>query len=248
MHLLQQAPLKPISKLLRRYAGEASTPNVTSAVWCHVAMIACYSVSVEDLAYKDQGRRRRRCECLCPKELPQVSTFISNSLAELGISKRPPLMPKAFPPRSLCFRVSDSVAPTQRGFATTAAAPEKPDIAGEKKILVTFVNKDGEEKEVEVALGKSMLIAAHENDIELEGACEGSMACSTCHVIIMDQDRYDKLPEPSDDENDILDLALGLTETSRLGCQLIAKEELNGLRMALPHGTHNLILEGYDPK
>jgi ferredoxin len=64
----------------------------------------------------------------------------------------------------------------------------------------------------------------------------------------MDQDRYDKLPEPSDDENDILDLALGLTETSRLGCQLIAKEELNGLRMALPHGTRNLILEGYDPK
>ena len=53
---------------------------------------------------------------------------------------------------------------------------------------------------------------AHEHDIELEGACEGSVACSTCHVIV-DEDYYDKLPEPSDDENDMLDLAFGLTDT-----------------------------------
>jgi len=64
-----------------------------------------------------------------------------------------------------------------------------------------------------------MLEVAHRNDIELEGACEGSLACSTCHVIIDDQAVYDALPEPDDDENDMLDLAFGLTETSRLGCQ-----------------------------
>ena len=50
-----------------------------------------------------------------------------------------------------------------------------------------------------------MLEVAHRNDIELEGACEGSLACSTCHVVIRDQSVYDKLPEPDDDENDMLD-------------------------------------------
>ena len=58
-----------------------------------------------------------------------------------------------------------------------------------------------------------MLEAAHSNDIELEGACEGSLACSTCHVIVEDVAMYDKLPEPTDDENDMLDLAFGLTHT-----------------------------------
>ncbi|GJD09947.1 Adrenodoxin-like protein 2, mitochondrial [Galdieria sulphuraria] len=61
---------------------------------------------------------------------------------------------------------------------------------------------------------------AHEHDIDLEGACEGSLACSTCHVYL-DEKSYNKLPEPSDDENDMLDLAFGLTEYSRLGCQLL---------------------------
>ena len=55
--------------------------------------------------------------------------------------------------------------------------------------------------------------AAHQNDIELEGACEGSIACSTCHVIVMDGNMYSKLEEPTDEENDMLDLAFGLTET-----------------------------------
>jgi len=80
---------------------------------------------------------------------------------------------------------------------------------------VTFVDKDGEEKlvKVKVPLGMSMLEAAHENDIELEGACEGSLACSTCHVIVMDVNYYNKMEDPVDEENDMLDLAFGLTET-----------------------------------
>ncbi|XP_010268026.1 PREDICTED: uncharacterized protein LOC104605105 [Nelumbo nucifera] len=117
-----------------------------------------------------------------------------------------------------------------------------------EKISVTFVDKDGEEKHIKVPIGMSMLEAAHENDIELEGACEGSLACSTCHVIVMDVEYYNKLEDPMDEENDMLDLAFGLTETSRLGCQVIAKPELDGIRLALPAATRNFAVDGYVPK
>ena len=72
------------------------------------------------------------------------------------------------------------------------------------------------------------------------GACGGSCACSTCHVVVMDESYYDKMPEPGDDENDMLDLAFGLTETSRLGCQVKMTKELDGLRVKLPAMTRNL--------
>ncbi|KAL5698243.1 Adrenodoxin-like protein 1 [Ranunculus cassubicifolius] len=116
------------------------------------------------------------------------------------------------------------------------------------KISVTFVDKDGEEKHIKVPIGMSMLEAAHENDIELEGACEGSLACSTCHVIVTDVDYYNKLEDPVDEENDMLDLAFGLTETSRLGCQVIASPELDGIRLALPSATRNFAVDGFKPK
>ncbi|KAJ0983772.1 hypothetical protein J5N97_002128 [Dioscorea zingiberensis] len=117
-----------------------------------------------------------------------------------------------------------------------------------EKISVTFVDKDGEEKLIKVPVGMSMLEAAHENDIELEGACEGSLACSTCHVIVMDVGYYNKLEDPTDEENDMLDLAFGLTQTSRLGCQVIAKPELDGMRLALPAATRNFAVDGFVPK
>lgn len=72
------------------------------------------------------------------------------------------------------------------------------------------------------------------------GACGGSCACSTCHVIVADEDLYDKMPEIDDDENDMLDLAFGLTETSRLGCQVKMTKELDGLVVKLPTMTRNL--------
>ncbi|KAK6162320.1 hypothetical protein DH2020_002161 [Rehmannia glutinosa] len=117
-----------------------------------------------------------------------------------------------------------------------------------KRINVTFVDKDGDETHIKVPIGMSMLEAAHENDIDLEGACEGSLACSTCHVIVMDMEQYNKLPDPTDEENDMLDLAFGLTETSRLGCQVIAKPELEGLRLAIPSATRNFAVDGFKPK
>ncbi|CAH8345871.1 unnamed protein product [Eruca vesicaria subsp. sativa] len=117
-----------------------------------------------------------------------------------------------------------------------------------EKINVIFVDKDGEEIQIKVPVGMNILEAAHENDIELEGACECSLACSTCHVIVMDTEYYNKLEEPTDEENDMLDLAFGLTETSRLGCQVIAKPELDGIRLAIPSATRNFAVDGFVPK
>ncbi|KAK8914614.1 hypothetical protein KSP39_PZI023462 [Platanthera zijinensis] len=137
---------------------------------------------------------------------------------------------------------------TNHPFSTTAANEACEGHEHKEKISVTFVDKDGEEKTISVPVGMSMLEAAHDNDIELEGACEGSLACSTCHVIVMDVNYYNKLEEPTDEENDMLDLAFGLTETSRLGCQVIAKPELDGIRLALPAATRNFAVDGFVPK
>jgi 2Fe-2S ferredoxin len=107
---------------------------------------------------------------------------------------------------------------------------------------MTFIKTDGTRVEVEAPLGLSVLEIAHRNNLDLEGACEGSLACSTCHVIV-DQEWYDLLKEPTEDEEDMLDLAFGLTHTSRLGCQIIMTEELDGLTVRLPTGTRNMMLE-----
>lgn len=77
----------------------------------------------------------------------------------------------------------------------------------------------------------------------ISGACEGSVACSTCHVILP-QEHYDKLPEPEDDENDMLDMAFGLTETSRLGCQVVLTRDLDGITATLPSATRNMFVDG----
>lgn len=105
-------------------------------------------------------------------------------------------------------------------------------------VKIIFVTQ-GEEKEFEVPVGTTVLEAAHNNNIELEGACEGSLACSTCHVIV-EQDYYDKLNEPSEDEEDMLDLAFGLTPTSRLGCQITMTKELDGIKLVVPGETRNV--------
>lgn len=104
---------------------------------------------------------------------------------------------------------------------------------------MTFVYTDGTELVVDAPVGQSVLEIAHKNQIPLEGACEGSLACSTCHVII-EKSFYDRLPAATEDEEDMLDLAFGLTHTSRLGCQIIMTEALDGLRVALPSATRNM--------
>lgn len=107
-------------------------------------------------------------------------------------------------------------------------------------LKVRFVNSSGKATEVKANPGDTLLDVAHANDIDIEGACEGSMACSTCHVIV-DGDWYSRLFEPSEEEQDMLDLTSGLTRTSRLGCQLRLDESLDGLCVQLPSETHNMV-------
>jgi 2Fe-2S ferredoxin len=83
-----------------------------------------------------------------------------------------------------------------------------------------------------------VLEIAHRNSVDIEGACEGSLACSTCHVIV-DGAWFAKLAKPTEDEEDMLDLAFDLQETSRLGCQLIMTDALDGLVVKLPAGSRN---------
>ncbi|VEU19423.1 DEKNAAC100194 [Brettanomyces naardenensis] len=108
-----------------------------------------------------------------------------------------------------------------------------------EELHITFILKDGSQRTYEVSEGDSILDIAQANGLDMEGACGGSCACSTCHVIV-DPDFYDKIPEPDDDENDMLDLAFGLTETSRLGCQVHMTKDLDGIRVALPAMTRNM--------
>jgi ferredoxin, 2Fe-2S len=105
---------------------------------------------------------------------------------------------------------------------------------------MTFIERDGTRREVDAPLGLSVLEIAHKHGIDIEGACEGSLACSTCHVIV-DAEWFDLLKEASEDEEDMLDLAFGLTQTSRLGCQIIMTEDLDGLTVKLPQATRNLM-------
>lgn len=104
------------------------------------------------------------------------------------------------------------------------------------RVSITFLRANGERIQAKGKIGESLLDVVVNNNIDLDGfgACEGTLTCSTCHLIFKQPD-YDKLPEkPSDEEMDMLDLAYELTETSRLGCQITLSKELNGLEVQLP--------------
>jgi 2Fe-2S ferredoxin len=107
---------------------------------------------------------------------------------------------------------------------------------------MTFIERDGTRREVDAPLGMSVLEIARRHDIDIEGACEGSLACSTCHVVV-EKDWFDKLAPASEDEEDMLDLAFGLTHTSRLGCQIRMSEALDGLVVKLPPATRNMMVD-----
>jgi ferredoxin, 2Fe-2S len=107
---------------------------------------------------------------------------------------------------------------------------------------MTFIERNGTHKTVDAPVGLSVLEIAHQHNIDLEGACEGSLACSTCHVIVDEQD-FERLKEASEDEEDMLDLAFALTHTSRLGCQIMMQDELDGLTVRLPTATRNMMVD-----
>ena len=109
-------------------------------------------------------------------------------------------------------------------------------------VQIIFIQpQDGKRIECEAEPGESVLTVAQRNGIEMEGACEGSMACSTCHVIVA-KDWFAKLPHASEEEDDMLDLTYGLKPTSRLGCQVIVDDALDGLELYLPAETNNMLL------
>ncbi|HEX7389770.1 MAG TPA: ferredoxin family 2Fe-2S iron-sulfur cluster binding protein [Acidiphilium sp.] len=103
---------------------------------------------------------------------------------------------------------------------------------------MTFIERDGTRRTVDAPIGLSVLEIAHKHGIDIEGACEGSLACSTCHIIV-EPDWYAKLAVATEDEEDMLDLAFGLQKTSRLGCQIVMSEKLDGLVVRLPAGVRN---------
>jgi ferredoxin len=91
---------------------------------------------------------------------------------------------------------------------------------------------------VQAEVGKHLLDIAHDNNIELEGACGGELACATCHLIF-EQEMYDTLPEKDEEEDDMLDLAFELTDTSRLGCQICVRDDMAGMKVRIPDDGFN---------
>ncbi|GAA5919937.1 hypothetical protein JCM1841_000054 [Sporobolomyces salmonicolor] len=113
-------------------------------------------------------------------------------------------------------------------------------------VTLHFKKANGEITTVEANVGDDIVDVSWEYDLDIEAACEKSVACSTCHVIL-EEDVYDKLEEPDDDENDMLDLAFGLTDTSRLGCQVKVTKDMDGTTITLPSATRNLRVDGSKP-
>jgi 2Fe-2S ferredoxin len=98
---------------------------------------------------------------------------------------------------------------------------------------LTFIEKNGNRHMCAFREGDSILTVARRNRIDMEGACEGAMACSTCHIIV-EKEWYSLLPKARVEENDMLDLAVGVTRTSRLGCQIRLTNALDGLTVRIP--------------
>lgn len=104
---------------------------------------------------------------------------------------------------------------------------------------VTFITAQGERVAAEAEPGAVLLDVAQAADMPLEGTCEGQMACSTCHVVVA-KEWFDKLLPASEDEEDMLDLAAGVTRTSRLSCQIVLSEQLDGIEVRIPGESRDM--------
>ena len=106
-------------------------------------------------------------------------------------------------------------------------------------LKMTFIDPQGKAHEVEALEGWTVLDIGRKNGFDLEGACEGAMACSTCHVIVA-AEWFDRLPEASEEEEDMLDLAAGVVRTSRLSCQIDLADGMDGLAIRIPSESHDM--------
>ncbi|KAM9214321.1 LOW QUALITY PROTEIN: ferredoxin-2, mitochondrial [Leptosomus discolor] len=124
------------------------------------------------------------------------------------------------------------------------AAAEEPEAA---VVNVVFVDRTGRHVPVQGRVGDNVLHLAQRHGLELEGACEASLACSTCHVYVS-APHLDRLPAPDEREEDLLDQAPLLQENSRLGCQVLLTPALEGAQFTLPRVTRNFYVDGHVPK
>lgn len=115
------------------------------------------------------------------------------------------------------------------------------------RVNVTFITKEGKEVKIRGKIGDNVLYLAHRYEIPMEGACEASLACTTCHVYV-NSDHRSILPEATEKEEDLLDMAPLLRENSRLGCQIILTKELDGIVLELPKATRNFYVDGHTPR
>ncbi|KAM6293841.1 adrenodoxin, mitochondrial [Porphyrio hochstetteri] len=111
-------------------------------------------------------------------------------------------------------------------------------LSSEDKITVHFINRDGDKLTAKGKPGDSLLDVVVDNNLDIDGfgACEGTLACSTCHLIFEDH-IFEKLDAITDEEMDMLDLAYGLTETSRLGCQICLKKSMDNMTVRVPEAV-----------
>ncbi|XP_055708376.1 adrenodoxin-like protein 1, mitochondrial [Phlebotomus papatasi] len=114
-------------------------------------------------------------------------------------------------------------------------------------VNITYIDKDGKRMAVRGKVGDNVLYLAHRYGIEMEGACEASLACTTCHVYVKDE-YLPILPESTEKEDDLLDMAPFLKENSRLGCQIVLTKDLEGIELKLPKATRNFYVDGHKPK
>ncbi|XP_040428435.1 adrenodoxin-like [Cygnus olor] len=125
---------------------------------------------------------------------------------------------------------------SRRGFSSTCKLQGAPGSQGSAdQVTVHFINRDGERLTTTAKEGESLLEVVVNQNLAIDGfgACEGTLACSTCHLVF-EKDAFQKLDAISDEEMDMLDLAYGLTETSRLGCQVRIKKSMDGLTVQVP--------------
>ena len=101
------------------------------------------------------------------------------------------------------------------------------------KITIHFIEEDGEKVTVSVNPGETLLDVAHKHGIDIPFLCGGSLACSSCHVIV-EESFFDKIPSATEDEEDMLDLVFEIKPTSRLGCQIVFTEDLDGATFKIP--------------
>ena len=140
-------------------------------------------------------------------------------------------------------------AGARRTFLASAPVAHGDDshLHGAPKVVVMFeMMSSGEQIEVTGRVGETLLRAAQHNGVELEGACECSVACSTCHVVL-EPEHWDGVEEASEEEDDMLDMAFGLTDTSRLGCQVLLRAEDEGRVIKVPAATRNFYVDGHVP-